>query len=316
MGQQSAAALALMPDIAQESLVDPEGELSWVGMNRIHQPIRLQHGGVEHQVQATVDAYVDLTDPHAKGIHMSRLYLQLDEHSRQHSLSPASMKMLLNAMLQTHHDISGSARLRFEFDFCVQRPALKSQNMGWNSYPVSIDAVLDHGVFSFELGVEIMYSSTCPCSAALARQLIQESFDGAFDPSSALNFEQVRAWLGTQEGIVATPHSQRSVAAVEVRMDGSVESFPIVELIDALETTLATPVQTAVKREDEQEFALRNGQNLMFCEDAARKLKRTLQSDTSFADYRIRIEHQESLHAHDAVAIAVKGVEGGFKRTG
>jgi GTP cyclohydrolase I len=31
-------------------------------------------------------------------------------------------------------------------------------------------------------------------------------------------------------------------------------------------------VQTAVKRADEQAFALANGQNLMFCEDAARRL--------------------------------------------
>lgn len=314
MGQQSSAALVIMPDIAQEQLIEPEGELSWVGMNRVHQPLRMQHAGTEHQVHATVDTYVDLTDPHTKSIHMSRLYLQLDEHSRRHAFTPASVKMLLNAMLQTHHDISSSARLRFAFDFCVQRPALKSENTGWNNYPVTIDAVLEDGAFSFELGVEIMYSSTCPCSAALARQLIQSSFDENFSSSDALNFNDVRAWLGTQQGIVATPHSQRSVAEVQVRMSRTTDSFPIVELIDALEGALATPVQTAVKREDEQEFALRNGQNLMFCEDAARKLKRVLDQYADFGDYRIRIEHQESLHAHDAVAIAVKGVENGFVR--
>ena len=51
MGQQSSAALVIMPDIAQEQLIEPEGELSWVGMNRVHQPLRIQHAGTEHRAQ-------------------------------------------------------------------------------------------------------------------------------------------------------------------------------------------------------------------------------------------------------------------------
>lgn len=39
-------------------------------------------------------------------------------------------------------------------------------------------------------------------------------------------------------------------------------------LIDQMEAVLATPVQTAVKRADEQAFAWLNGQNLMYVEDA------------------------------------------------
>jgi GTP cyclohydrolase I len=311
MAPSPSAALAQMPDIAGEALDQPQGELSWVGMDRIHLPVRLSG---DLSVLATVDAYVDLTDPTAKGIHMSRLYLMLHEHAAQHPLTPMSLKALLGAMLHTHQDISGSARVRLSFDYCIQRSALKSDNKGWNNYPIQLDAILEEGVFSFELGVDVLYSSTCPCSAALARQLIQSSFDEAFDPGGRLSFEDVRAWLGTQQAIVATPHSQRSVAEVRVKLDGDIGEFPFLALIDALENGLATPVQTAVKREDEQEFALRNGQNLMFCEDAARRVKKVLEAE-EFLDYRIRIEHQESLHAHDAVAVAVKGVPGGFTRT-
>ena len=29
-------------------------------------------------------------------------------------------------------------------------------------------------------------------------------------------------------------------------------------------------------------------------------------------DFWLRVEHQESLHAHDAVAVATRGVEGGY----
>ena len=50
-------------------------------------------------------------------------------------------------------------------------------------------------------------------------------------------------------------------------------------------------------------------------QDAARKLKRLLDDDARYEDFRVRVEHQESLHAHDAVAVATKGVPGGFRRS-
>ena len=99
---------------------------------------------------------------------------------------------------------------------------------------------------------------------------------------------------------------------MKVKLDEQITEFDVVNLIDTLENELKTPVQAAVKREDEQEFARLNGQNLMFCEDAARKIKSRLE-DAQYTDYWLRINHYESLHAHDAVAIAVKGIEGGYQ---
>ncbi len=61
-------------------------------------------------------------------------------------------------------------------------------------------------------------------------------------------------------------------------------------------------MQTAVKRADEQAFALANGQNLMFCEDAVRRLHRALQGYPQASRFSVRVVHAESLHAHDAVA--------------
>ena len=79
-----------------------------------------------------------------------------------------------------------------------------------------------------------------------------------------------------------------------------------------IEGALKTPVQTAVKRVDEQEFAKLNGQNLMFCEDSARRLKQALDGQPCYQDFWLRVNHLESLHAHNAVAIATKEVEGGY----
>ena len=75
---------------------------------------------------------------------------------------------------------------------------------------------------------------------------------------------------------------------------------------------LSTPVQTAVKREDEQEFARLNAANLMFCEDAGRRLKSVLDVNPEVLDFHVRVEHHESLHAHDAISVFAKGVPGGY----
>ncbi len=158
----------------------------------------------------------------------------------------------------------------------------------------------------------MQYSSTCPASAALARQLIQQRFAADFAERKTIDRDEVLAWLGSEEGIVATPHSQRSTAEVQVTLAHGFD-LPIMDVIDLIEGALKTPVQTAVKREDEQAFALANGQNLMFCEDAARRMQHALDADERIADFRVRATHHESLHPHDAVAVATKGIAGGYR---
>jgi GTP cyclohydrolase I len=44
----------------------------------------------------------------------------------------------------------------------------------------------------------------------------------------------------------------------------------------------------------------------MFCEDAARRMQRALNDDERIADFWVRASHHESLHPHDAVAVASK----------
>jgi GTP cyclohydrolase I len=199
-----------------------------------------------------------------------------------------------------------------DFDYVTRRPALESDNVGWRRYPVSMIGILEGTEFSLEMGLEILYSSTCPCSAALARQLIQEKFRQDFDGIGRIDFDKIHEWLGSEEGIMATPHSQRSAAEIRVRLTPSFEMFPIVELIDEIENSLKTPVQATVKREDEQAFARLNGQNLMFCEDAGRRIQTALNNDERILDFWARCTHYESLHPHNAVSVVTKGVEGGY----
>jgi GTP cyclohydrolase I len=302
-----------MPDIANEAKAEVAGELAWVGMNEIEMPVRIEDdaGGLI-QSTAMVTAYVNLTDPDVRGIHMSRLYLHLDQGFDERPLNPATLRRLLRSFLESHEGLSDRALIRVDFDYVARRPALASDNVGWRRYPVSMIGILEGNEFSLEMGLEILYSSTCPCSAALARQLIQDKFASDFSGHEKIDFEQVREWLGTEQGILATPHSQRSAAEVRVRLTPTFEMFPIVELIDEIENSLKTPVQATVKREDEQAFALLNGSNLMFCEDAGRRIQTALNADERILDYWARCTHYESLHPHNAVSVVTKGVEGGY----
>lgn len=303
-----------MPDVANHASAQTEGTLDRVGMSNIELPLMVQVSNeAERQVSASVEAFVNLKVPNAKGIHMSRLYLLLDNLSNNGVLQKSSLVTLLDNFVTSHEELSDQAYVKFDFDYQLRRRSLISGKQGWKSYPVTLVGQLKEGRLNLELKVDVPYSSTCPCSAALARQLIQQAFEDKFAAETELNKEQVHAWLGTTEGIVATPHSQRSIAEITVKLDNNVTSIPLVELIDSVEDALQTPVQAAVKRADEQEFARLNGQNLMFCEDAARRLKHALNTESGIEDFWLRVNHLESLHAHDAVAVTCKGVEGGYQ---
>ena len=302
-----------MPDVASRAVQHADGTLDWVGMGDVRQPIEIRDGTAVHSVEARVQVYVDLADAQAKGIHMSRLYLILDEHAATRPLSCAGLKLLLAALLQSHRGLSGQAFVEFAFDYFLRRRALVTEHAGWNSYPVAIRGTVVNGEVRIELNLGVWYSSTCPASAALARQLVQHRFEHDFGARGEVGAAEMKAWLGTEDAIAGTPHAQRSIARLRVRLDDRLPAFPITALVDAVEGTLATPVQTAVKREDEQEFARLNAANLMFCEDAGRRLKALLNARADIADFHVRVEHHESLHAHDAVSVFAKGVEGGYR---
>ncbi|CAA6814011.1 MAG: GTP cyclohydrolase I (EC type 2 [uncultured Thiotrichaceae bacterium] len=303
-----------MPDVAKQSHILPQGTLNWVGMSEIEMPVFIMTPD-QRQVQtvAHVQAYVNLADPNSKGIHMSRLYLMLDEMLGMNELTPGLLRDIVTRFVASQKGVSTSAYLECRFNYFERRRSLKSDNSGWKSYPVRVLATMREGHFDMEVGVDVAYSSTCPQSAALARQLIQEGFRDTFGENQQLDSEEIFQWLGTTEGISATPHSQRSIAQVKIKLTEKARHLPLTNLIDQIENTLQTPVQATVKREDEQEFARLNASNLMFCEDAARRLKGVLSEDIAVRDFWIRVNHMESLHAHDAVAIAVKGVDGGYR---
>jgi GTP cyclohydrolase I len=293
-----------LPDVAIESHKEKFAPIDWVGMGDIELPIMLKQADGLMRIPARVEAKVSLDKKAERGIHMSRLYLLTQELLVQKELNLALLGEVTEEFLKTHVELSSRARVAVKFEVPVLRQALKTQNQAWRSYPVQLSCVNEEGKKKFYAEVLVTYSSTCPASAALSRQLIQDNFNKHFHDKN-LNFKEIHSWLGTTEGIVATPHAQRSFARVKVEVG---TNFAFIELINLVEEALQTAVQGAVKREDEQEFALRNGQNLMFCEDAARRVKSALDQNRGILDYLAHFSHVESLHPHNAESMVSKGL--------
>lgn len=302
----------LLPDVANETAPQFESTLDRVGMSGIEVAIVIRgEDGIVMRTPAKVDAYVSLDEPAVKGIHMSRLYLSL-QNELHTEFSRKQIERILDRFLETHHEMSRSAYLKFSFEHMIQRASLLSDNTAWRSYPVQVEALKQGDKITYRVHVRLTYSSACPCSAALSRQLLQQQFEEQFYGHNWLSASTVLSWLGSNETLIAVPHSQRSHADITVDLDETRDDLPIDEIIERTEGVLNTAVQAAVKRADEQEFARLNGANLMFCEDAARRMKSAIETMEGVIDYRIQASHFESLHPHDAVAVAVKGVPGGL----
>ena len=291
-----------LPDVARDpvALARP---LDWVGMDNIALPVRIAtDDGAGLQVAASVDVAVDLQDAAARGIHMSRLYLGLQQAFASDAITPGGLRKVLQGFVDSQRGLSTAARLVVRYQHLLNRRALASAHSGWKQYPVAIEATLRDGHLNLALSLSVEYSSTCPASAALSRQLNAERFASDFAAARPLSTDVVRDWLASERGLAATPHAQRSRAQVRVELKPAFDELPVAALVDLLEAALGTPVQTAVKREDEQAFAELNAANLMFCEDAARRVAAALAADPRIDRYDATVAHYESLHPHDAVA--------------
>ena len=307
-----------LPDVAAENAAI-SGTLDRVGMEGIELPVRVpcrRQNGRQQPPRilspAKASVFVNLTSTEARGIHMSRLYMETLRGLAMLPLHFRRVNHLLHALLRTHKDagLSDEAELSVDFPLVLSQQSLTSNLSGYRTYPCQMSGRLTASGFEARLQVRVTYSSTCPASAALSREANAEKFE-AFHVGAPITVGGVAVWLRQESSTAATPHSQRSVATVDLVVADL--QLTAAEVVGLVEGALGTAVQTAVKRSDEQAFAVLNASNLMFCEDAGRRLKALLHTDPRISDFRIRIEHMESLHPHNAVCVVVKGVAGGLQ---
>ncbi len=260
--------------------------LQQVGVSNFRLPLRFAvKGGAARELPASVTGTVSLGTG-VKGINMSRIVRTFYEFAGK-TFSPELLPRILAAYRKQIG--SAEARLRVKFSYPILQHALRSGLEGWQFYECAYEGLLGtDGRARRLIHFDFVYSSACPCSDELS--------------------EHARH----RRGIYSIPHSQRSKARVSVEIAEG-KKLAIEDLQKLCVAALSTETQVMVKREDEQAFAELNGAFSKFVEDAARLLHQQLDADKRIADFQIVCAHLESLHSHDAVAVVVKGVRGGFR---
>ena len=283
-----------------------------VGIRDLKMPVRLT---ARLTVPSVLDVAVSLDDLKTRGIHMSRMYLALHSFFAKTVADFAGLKKILIKIIQDQGGISQSGRLRLSAGWPARQKSLKSAVWGWRVYPffAEVSFLKSENRFQFVMGGEAAYSSTCPCSASLARQIIKKAFEKEF-PGPELERDKALRYLESERSMAAAPHAQRSFAGFKLKLsERGKDKVSFLDFMAGLERALGTPVQTAVKRQDEAEFARLNAANLMFCEDAARRAALYFKGKKNVLDYLIRVRHCESLHPFSVESAIAKGAPGGWR---
>lgn len=266
------------PDVQSEKSAD-YSQLDWVGMTAIQTLVTQSNQGVQISLPALLDVGVDLVENH-RGIHMSRLYRLHQELILNQPLNRQQLSDFASQSLSSHEGLSHYFACKLKLNWPMKTVSLKSNLAGFRNYPLEVIFEKSQNQESIWLQFEVLYSSTCPQSEGLSMQILKAQ-ESAFDH------------------LPATPHAQRSRAVVKVQVQTLNQNL-IEDLIQRVEQALGTPVQTTVKKEDEMQFARLNAENLMFCEDAVRKISNALKQQNTIQGFSVYCEHQESLHPHNA----------------
>ena len=273
-----------------------------VGINNFRLPIEITNKeGVTRSHDATASMYVDLNE-NKNGVSMSRLCTILQKTSAEKTLNAEFFKSIVSSYRdelrdETDKDLIDTAFLRLKFNFPIKQKSLKSDNWGWQYYPVEFEAKesKENG-FELFITLEYLYSSTCPCSLSMAKQYEREYAQG----------------LTTEGTGIGVPHSQRSKMSTKIKVDTNSE-FYLEDLIAIIRSAIPTETQSLVKRLDEQAFAILNGTHPMFVEHASKRIHKALNDDSRVLDWLVQLEHIESLHSHNAAAVIYKGVQNGLR---
>jgi GTP cyclohydrolase IB len=272
-----------LPDI-QQSEPKIKIPIKQVGVENVMVPFLLETKDRNfNQLTAKVSMTTDL-DANVKGISMSRLLLTLKEY-----LDLPLKHKLIRAILEQLQTNIGSKNSYMKFNFSF--PRIKNSVISVNSFPLYYDCSFEAHLnnknnFRFFQNVIVQYSSYCPCSAELCKDLEENSFQGF-------------------------PHAQRSFADILIE---TVEPNYVwlEDIIDMVELSIKTLPYPIIKRIDEQEIAKIAAKNPLFVEDAIREISLKLSERNDIYDWGVKCSHEESIHTSEAIAINYKGLENGI----
>jgi GTP cyclohydrolase I len=254
-----------LPDMQYTSPVH-EIRINRVGINSVELPVfvSMKNGGVQHSV-AKVDCYVDLA-ANLKGTNMSRLIIGLQKFVGQQLSGKLLYAITENIRIAAEAD---TCEVNYSFPYFITKLAPASKEPGIVPYHICFTGIKTKDSYIFKLGVKVLATSLCPCSKEISEY-------GA--------------------------HNQK--ALININIQGKESAFIWIEdLVNIAEQSASCEIYSILKRIDEKVITERAYNNPMFVEDIARAVYNSLDKINDIERFKISVESDESIHAHNAIAM-------------
>ena len=278
-----------LPDIQELKTGYPQKAIQKVGIRNVRVPIRIdKKDGGENICSAEISIYTDLTKE-SKGTNMSRYRILIEEFLIEKNVK---LHDLVREMLIATKERLGSnnAYLKIRFPYYLVTTAPASKLKSYIDLRVTFEGKLtvkspvkfqgelakQDDKMELFLTVRVPYTSLCPCSKKISEY-------GA--------------------------HNQRSFADVTVKLDESKGIMWIEDIYEVVNKCASAPIINGLKREDEAYQTELMYEQPKFVEDMVREIGQELDKelDKRITDYTVVVNHEESIHTHDAVAVISAG---------
>ena len=270
----------LEPPAAPSKLEDvqerPDGRgiaIDEVGVSRVRVPVEvLDRDRGRQSTVGTLTLGVGLR-PDVKGTHLSRFLEALRAHQDALTLFELGS---LTTDLRNRLD-ADDVHARVEFPYFVTKAAPVTGSVGEVDHDCWFDVVHSSTGLRHILGVRAPITTLCPCSRDI----------------SDYGAHNQRGWVTIEAELAHEDGQQPYLVWIE-------------ELIEIADAASSCPVYPVLKRPDERFVTMRAYDNPRFVEDVVREVALALDEDPRIAGYDIRVENDESIHAHNAFARVVR----------
>jgi len=290
-----------LADIQEETEGFPKREIKKVGIRGVQVPLKvLRRDGTINQSSADVSIYTNLTSK-VKGANMSRYRIVVEEYLIGKDLNIREyIRELLKATREKLGAESSYVKIKFDYFMVKEAPASKikshmnykcciegKHDKVWVADTNQMPSATGRPNIDYQFGkykttediyltIQVPYTSLCPCSKEISDY-------GA--------------------------HNQRSFADVKMKLVNDKVMW-IEDVIDLVESVASAPIINGLKRTDEAYQTEHMYENPRFVEDMVRLIAEQLDSkylDKEISDYTVVVNHEESIHLHNACAIITAG---------
>jgi GTP cyclohydrolase I len=269
-----------IPDI--QNLMDgfPKRRINKVGIRDVQLPLNvIRKDGTVNTSTGHISVYTSLSEEF-KGANMSRYRLILEEKliDTDHNLEEY-LKEILDETAKRLEQKDAFVKIGFDYFLIQKAPATGTESH--MNYKCGYEAkLLADGTIKKYLNVQTYYTSLCPCSRDISKY-------GA--------------------------HNQRSRADIKLELLSDPDRKVWIEdVVAQVNKHASAPIINGLKRADEKYQTELMYENPVFVEDVVRLVADDFDAswlDKNINDYSIVVNHEESIHMHEATAVLTAGRE-------